>query len=146
MISTYLQSQKDWNDLLHCIAQAVLDELRNDVKNSPVYSLIADESTDVSTITQMIIFSLFIKNDRRKMSFLDLIESEGSTAVQLRNSLEGVILKHEFDPIRWVAACFDGCSSFQGEKAGAGKQLQDSFNDMIYIEHCNTHRFVFLVT
>lgn len=76
---TKYTSQRIIKDHVLCITKVIRNEIINDIKESPVYSIMIDETTDVSVTKQMIVYCKYICTTKVtvKSAFLGLIALKG---------------------------------------------------------------------
>ncbi|XP_068205374.1 protein FAM200C-like [Palaemon carinicauda] len=89
------------------------------VRSSPVYSLQLDESTDVASCSQLIVYVRYLDVDVMKEEYL--FSEPLATATRGKNIfkiLEAFLLKHELGWDALVGVCTDAAPSTAGGKSG----------------------------
>ncbi|CAF4094911.1 unnamed protein product, partial [Rotaria magnacalcarata] len=113
------------------------------------YSLMADESKDISGNAQLSIVIRVVsspadvlsnKNKKIQEYFLGFIRLQQFDAVTLSNEIVQFLNLHKIDLKKCIAMCFDGASVMSGCHAGVQTILRDNFMPKgIYI-HCFAHK------
>ncbi|KAK5647935.1 hypothetical protein RI129_002827 [Pyrocoelia pectoralis] len=131
--------------------------LKKMVENKSKLALLIDESTSVSKCTVLVVcIRAFIPNTNENGNnttfnseitcttfFLDLIELENTTSLNILNSLLSCLEKHGFtnDYLTQNLVCFasDGASNMIGKKSGVATLLSSKYPNII-VWHCSNHR------
>ncbi|KAA6394382.1 MAG: hypothetical protein EZS28_010089 [Streblomastix strix] len=109
-ISTFLQIIS--NIITRCFIQRI--------KCSIFWGAMVDESTDVSNVSQFIIYVRFIENKEITTLFLDIrpLGSGGQTALNLHQTFIGIAQNNEINLAFLAGICVDGAASMVGIKTG----------------------------
>lgn len=70
-------------EIVLAIGEATLEPIKEETQNSPVFSLLVDETTDVSIIKQMIVYGCYISNGETKTQFLGIVKLSDGRAVTI---------------------------------------------------------------
>ncbi|KAK3918357.1 Zinc finger protein 862, partial [Frankliniella fusca] len=99
------------------IAPGLLASLVEDINNTGAYSLIIDESTDISVVKLMAIMVKFFSKTANEMTteFLGVVEVYRATAEALFESLKEYLNKLQLPIQNIVGVGSDGASSFIGK-------------------------------
>ena len=101
---------------MHYCAQEILDIIRRDITKAKFFSILADETQDISTKAQLSICIRFVgENLEVNEAFLVLVELSRTDA----NSGEGN----------------DGCSTMSGEVSGVQKRIKTIYPPAWYNVH-----------
>ena len=126
------------------MAEVIETELLKKVHASPYFSILTDESTDISNTKKMVVYTRIIDPVSYVASthFLGNITVEGSSATA--EVLFGLIVKFLKDkelPVeKLVGFGSDGASVMVGRKSGVATRLKELSPHLINI-HCMAHRF-----
>ena len=120
-----------------------LFETRQDLQGSfraNVFSLLADETKDVSKVEQLAIVLRYVDISTASVyeRFLTHVPAECFTAQGLSSYILDTLRKHELEPNRIVSQGYDGASVMSGCCKGVQTQIREMAPHAIYI-HCNAH-------
>lgn len=74
-------------EIVLAMGEAVLEPIKEEIQSSPAFSLLIDETTDVSIIKQMIVYGRYISNGETKTKFLGIVELSDGRAVTIIDAL-----------------------------------------------------------
>ncbi len=66
-------------ELLQCLAQVIEEKTVADIQSSAYFSLMTDESTDVSVLKQLVLVGRYLTNGEVKTSFLHITDLANGT-------------------------------------------------------------------
>ncbi|KAK6179566.1 hypothetical protein SNE40_011894 [Patella caerulea] len=122
------------------MADAVLDDLVEKVKESDYFSLLIDESTDVAVDQNLIIYVRYLFKGNTKTDFLSIRKlSTGATADKLLDLLIDVVDTLGLNINKMSGIATDGAAVMVGSKSGIVTRLK-SLNPAILSTHCIAHR------
>ncbi|KAL4559834.1 hypothetical protein LXL04_031980 [Taraxacum kok-saghyz] len=135
---------KTQKDIVECFAQEVLLSIREDI-GEDVFSILVDESSDVSKKEQMAIVLRYV--DRLgyiKERFVAIVHVKDTSSMTLKNAILEVLtsLKLSFSRIRGQG--YDGASNMRGAFKGL-KALILQENDTAFYVHCFAHQLQLVV-
>ena len=130
------------NEILQCILEVYLNDLKFTLSNSPFCAVLADETTDISCISQFAITLRFIGAENKPVEkFYKFVDVNDRTASGLSN-----ILVNELNAIggpniseKLIAQTYDGAAVMSGSSNGVQALLKQSFPYAHYI-HCYAHQ------
>ena len=82
MIKSYRNTHSA-SEMLHCLATVHLDTLLQHVRNSPFFSIVIDESTDVAVNKQLIMYVRYIEPAGPVTSFATILQLEEGSALAI---------------------------------------------------------------
>jgi hypothetical protein len=135
-------SHESITDIMTCIAKRIRSQLLDAVHLSSFFSIMIDEATDVTNISQFITVIRFVGNDARPHNcFLDLrpLGLAGGTGEALEALLLTVFKEFGLDPKRFVGISTDGAAAMRGKEKGVVARLIAKF-PWLLSEHCYNHR------
>ncbi len=104
------------------------------------FSLNIDETTDVSTIKQLVLLTWCYDMDQMLMvdKYLTLLEVKNCTALGIYNSIETFFTQHRIPFDNLIGFASDNASVMMGGKGGVQKLLKEKFPSL-YIQGCICH-------
>ncbi|KAK3091876.1 hypothetical protein FSP39_023354 [Pinctada imbricata] len=128
-------------EMQNAMAKVVQDDLLDDIKNSAVYSIIADESTDVSTEKTLMLYVRYIKNGAPKVSFLEVVELAGDecNSENICNTILRVLEQRNLCVTNLSCITTDGASVMTGCRSGVTTLMKEKNCQLLSI-HCIAHR------
>ena len=127
------------NELIKIMGNQVLREILEPIKDAPFFSLMADETTDVSNKEQLVICLRWVsKNFEPKENYVGLYEIENIRAETIFNSLADILKRFGLQISQLRGQCYDMGASMAGSKTGVSKRVSDIEPRAIYT-HCYGH-------
>ena len=134
--------------MLILIADTIIQDLVDKIKQSDVYALLTDEVTDISNVCQLVSFIKMYDQDKSKAQTVfidcsDLLEHSPIaspdadaivTCITKRFEALGIEIK------KLKAFVSDGASVMIGSKGGVAQKLRDNFTKTMINIHCICHR------
>lgn len=121
----------------YLLENAIYDILHSDTGS---FSIQLDESTDVASYAQLMVFARFLKNGIFKEVFLFCIPLELTTkANDIFAVVDRFFKKHGLDWKMLAGCCTDGAPAMLGNKSGLKALIKKQNNETI-ITHCIIHR------
>jgi hypothetical protein len=119
----------------------VLEQILSEIRASPVFSFQLDESTDVSSCSQLLVFVKYIHLEDIKEEFLFCRALKTST----KNEDVMVMIRSFFETkeLQWenlCGVCTDGAPAMLGSRSGFQKKVKD-LAPQAKGSHCMIHRF-----
>ncbi|KAL3842529.1 hypothetical protein ACJMK2_020532 [Sinanodonta woodiana] len=111
------------------MAEHVEDAVYTNIKYSPVYSIMADESTDVSNRKHLVVSAKYI----------DVVTGELQTEFAKDVELPDDVIQTKLSLDNLVAFGSDGCNTMIGSKSGVATRLKELKPNIINIQ-CHNHR------
>ena len=103
--------------------------ITEEVKSAKFVAIQADETTDVSTQTQLVLVLRYMdSNHERFFEFLPVMDATSE-------SIASVLLDRE----KLIAQAHDGASVRRGEQAGVQQKVRAHFRNAHYV-HCYAHQ------
>ncbi|KAF2345157.1 protein of unknown function DUF4371 [Trinorchestia longiramus] len=121
------------NDIL---AQVVTDLISSQTK----FSLQLDESTDISSLSQLSVFVRYVKNDMKKEDFLFCRPLPTTTkAAEMKKLVDDFFRDNDLSWDMVSAVCSDGAPVMLGQKSGFSLLVKANAPHII-VTHCVLHR------
>lgn len=129
-------SKTNQNELLDCIYQVYIDEIRNELNNANFVSVQVDETTDVACRSQFVIILRYVKDSQPVERFLTFVDIHDRTTNGLAN-----VLKEELEPFnlnkKLIAQAYNGTAVMNGSRNEI--QMKEFYPHVHYI-HCYPHQ------
>ena len=109
------------------------------LKASPFYSIMADESTDVSSKEELSIFGRWIDNGKAVEHFLGIVRAKEVNAEGLAKYLLEFLQERNIPTKKLRGLGFDGGSTMSGVRSGLQVRMRAHVPAALYV-HCNCHR------
>ncbi|XP_040890423.1 zinc finger MYM-type protein 1-like isoform X2 [Toxotes jaculatrix] len=127
------------NEVLGCLADMVRTEITEEVKNSEVFSIIADETKDVKKKEQISIVLRYYYSGAIQESFLHFESTEKLDAAGLSEKIIQILENHGLEYKKnLVGQAYDGASVMSGKHSGVQARIRERAKYAFYI-HCTAH-------
>jgi hypothetical protein len=124
--ATYI-SKTTQNELIEICANFIRQKLIQEVKNAKFYTVIGDETADVSTVEQFTFCLRYVFEDKVHEKFIEFVPAEDRTGKGLAQLILDELNNLGLDPHFMVGQAYDGCSAMSGKFNG-----MISFNSLLY--------------
>lgn len=121
------------------IAATVDENLDNELSQAQYYSLLLDESTDVSTDHNLVMYVRYILDGEVQSRFLCLVDLPSGTADGIVETVLNVFTSRGLSLEKLCGIATDGASVMVGCRTGVTTQLKGK-NPFILSVHCIAHR------
>ncbi|KAH7306532.1 hypothetical protein KP509_22G017300 [Ceratopteris richardii] len=114
----------------------------SEIRSSPFYSLLIDESTDRSIKKHLIVYVLYLTNAGKgstKSAFVELLPMESGNAKDIFETLCKFIEENFVELEKLIAIVIDGASVMTGHKTGVVSRFQEILPRIMGV-HCIAHR------
>ena len=123
------------------IAQDVTVQVIQEIKGSPMFSFQLDETTDVSSCAQLLVFVRYINSGDFKEEFLFCSELDSTTkSVDVMKKMTTFFESTQLDWTNVCGVCTDGTPSMLGSQSGFQKQVKELAPEAKGT-HCFIHRY-----
>lgn len=128
------------NELLDCMLEVCRDVIIEEMKQADYVAIMADETTDVSEQTQLVLVFRYEKNGVPYERFWGFINPEGQNADAISTCILEVTNKLFGDkPHKIIAQTYDGASVMSGGTGGVQTKIKSCYPNAHYI-HCYAHQ------
>lgn len=140
----YLSPQVQ-NEMIDCLGEVIRSTLVSNVNQSKFISIMADETTDVSTIEQLSVCVRYLgmSSATNKVEvdevFLGFVPLPRTDAATISDLLINHLVKWGVDLERLRGMGFDGASVMSGVNAGVQARITARFPKAKYFTHCSSH-------
>lgn len=126
------------NELLGIIADFVRERILRNIRESDVFAVIMDETSDISKDEQVSLCVSYSFLGERKETFIGFFSTKSTTGEALYELLCKELKELNLDVSRIVAECFDGASNMREKNKGLSSRMKETSPMSIYI-HCYGH-------
>lgn len=128
------------NELIDCYAQIIQLKIVENIKKSGFYSILADETTDISQVEQFSLCFRYVDENTMKIKedFLTFIPVNDLTGVGLTKTIMDTIAKFGLDIHQMRGQGYDGAASMRGQFRGVQALIMQDYPKAIYT-HCVSH-------
>ena len=127
------------NEILALFSKFVLDRIITQIQASGPYSIIADETSDVSNLEQVSLYVRFVQEGKIHENFIGFLETPSTTGQSLFDLIKTVLESHSLDFMNLVGQGYDGASNMSSQKVGVSGLMQKVAPKAIYV-HCYGHQ------
>ena len=114
------------NEILKELALTILRDVVESIKAADFFSIMLDESGDVSNKEQTVFCVRWINEKLTPYEdFLGLYEMEKTDADSIVRIIKDSLLRFGFDKEKLRGQFYDGCSTMLEKKTGVSKQIKD---------------------
>ena len=126
-------------EFVMAISAVIKGKLWDRILQSPYVAVMIDESTDVSTSENLIVYIAYVYNGRAHVTYVGIVHAPAVDAESLHDQLKEYLEQHGLDLSKVMCFCSDGASVMTGSQNGVGVRLQRS-NPFMVLIHCIAHR------
>ncbi|XP_039783332.1 zinc finger MYM-type protein 1-like isoform X1 [Panicum virgatum] len=131
-------------DLTKACAEEVTSVIMDEIRGKK-FSVLIDESRDVSIKEQMAVILRFVNDEGKVMErFLGLQHVQSCTAIALKEALVRMLSSHNLSISMLRGQGYDGASNMRGEFNGVQKLIRDE-NPYAFYVHCFAHQLQLVV-
>jgi len=141
--ATYI-SKTTQNQLIEACGKEIQDVILNRIRNAKYYSVCFDETTDISTVSQLSLVFTYKHEKKRYEDFFEFIDVHESIWVEREGGMEPKITgkslgqlvlqklkENKMNLSNCVGIGTDGCSVMISEKVGAVKEIQSEATNAV---------------
>ena len=126
------------NEILHIIAEHVLDHILKDVRDSGKFSIIVDETSDISRQEQVAICLSYVTEGTKREAFIRFYLTESWESEVLFNLVKKTLDDCGLNAEDIVGKCFDGAANMSGANKGLATRMKECSPQSLYV-HCYAH-------
>uniref|UniRef100_A0A1X7V0P6 TTF-type domain-containing protein n=1 Tax=Amphimedon queenslandica TaxID=400682 RepID=A0A1X7V0P6_AMPQE len=127
------------NSMLSVLAESVLEYIISEVKSARYYTIIVDETKDVSKKEQLTLVLRYVLEGVVYERFVSYTYCEELNAAALTSYIYKALDSVHLDIQECVSQCYDGASVMSGAYSGVKARIQQDNPRAIYI-HCHAHQ------
>lgn len=128
------------NEIIEASAEVIKEKLVASINNNQFFSVLADETTDISCKEQLSICIRYMDTIKSevKESFIDFLHVTDLTGKGIAEKIIENLKESDLDPNNMVGQGYDGAAAMSGHLSGVQKLIQDKFPCASYF-HCANH-------
>lgn len=135
----HLTSHDIQNEMIDILAKSVLRKIVGDIQKNGIFSLIVDETRDISNREQVAICIRSVDSDLRpKEYFIGLYETSNTTGEVLSKLILDALQRLGLDITNLRGQCYDGAACMSGKYSGVQAKLLSLERRAIFV-HCKNH-------
>lgn len=125
------------------LAGMVRSDIKESLSKCSYFSLCLDESTDVTSYAQLVVFVRWVSRDCKVHEcFLDIFTmEEHTTGKDFFLAFREIAERSSLDLSKLASVCTDGCSSMVGKQKGLKARIKEWLGEGISFFHCIIHQF-----
>ena len=117
-----------------------VDELQvNRVRNTPFFSLMADECVDVANIDELSVYCRWVENGVPVEHFMEILPLKKTNVQSIYSVLLDWLKKKDLQCSKLIGMGFDGAATFGGKKSGVQASLKKHAPHSVFV-HCHCHK------
>lgn len=131
------------NEIISICGGVIKADIMKKVKEAAAYSVLADETADISGIEQLSIGIRYFDEETHEVQemFVGFIELKDLDldAKSIAHSIDEFLTKEDLNINKCVGLGFDGCSTMSGKDGGVQAILRKKYTKAHYF-HCSSHK------
>ena len=133
------QSPEIINEIIEIMAHTALRSLLADINSRPWFSLMADETRDISNREQLVVCLRWVSENYEVLEdMIGLVQLKNTTAECIYMSLKDCLLRLGISFEKCRGQAYDGASNFQGHVNSVAKRFLNDNSTAIPV-HCLGH-------
>ncbi|XP_028419289.1 zinc finger MYM-type protein 1-like [Dendronephthya gigantea] len=127
------------NELIELMCMKVLRELLAEIRDAECYSIIADETRDLSGAEQFSVSIRWVDSEYNiSEDLIGMVEVENTTAEVLTSVIKDTLLRCVLPLSQCRGQAYDGAANMAGCISGVAKRLQEDEPSALFV-HCLAH-------
>lgn len=129
------------NEIIGICGSVIKADIMKKVKEAAAYSVLADETADISGTEQLSIGMRYFDEETQEVQemFVGFIELKDLDAKSIAHSIDEFLTKEDLNINKCVGFGFDGCSTMSGKDGGVQAILRKKYTKALYF-HCSSHK------
>ncbi|XP_068762515.1 zinc finger MYM-type protein 1-like [Montipora capricornis] len=128
------------NELISCLGDEIRESVVKQIEKSKFYSVMADETTDESTKTQLSICVRYLTdNFEVEEAFLGFVDLHKTDAETISEVLIDNVQQWGSDSSKWRGQGYDGASTMSGHVSGVQARITSKLPKAKFFVHCRSH-------
>jgi hypothetical protein len=127
------------NGIISLLAESVLAKIKEELHIAQYYTIIADETKDVSKTEQLSLVLRYVLNGNTHERFISFTKCEELNATAIFTYIMRALQEIGVHISNCVSQCYDGAAVMAGHLSGVRKRVTDVNPAAIYI-HCHAHQ------
>ena len=127
------------NSLIYLLANKVRTMIKAELQSAQLYTVIADETKDVSKSEQLSLVLRYLYNGSTHERFISFTKCNELNSEAIFSYIIAGLREMDVDVSNCVSQCYDGASVMSGCNTGVRKRVTDVNEKAVYI-HCHAHQ------
>lgn len=129
------------NEIIGFCGDVIKADIIKKVKEAEAYSVLADETADISGIEQLSIGLRYFDDETNEVQemFVGFVELKALDAKSIAQTIDEFLTKEDLNPDKCVGLGFDGCSTMSGKDGGVQAILRRKYTKALFF-HCSSHK------
>lgn len=140
--ATYM-SHRIQNDIISIIGTVITNTILKRVKKANCFSILADETMDISGIEQLSICLRYVSYENSqpviREDFIGFVALDHLDAKSIADKIISSLQEWDLDLNKLIGQGYDGASTMAGHISGVQKRVRDIHKKAVFI-HCASHR------
>jgi len=133
-----LLSNRSQNDLITALGTYIRREIQREIQEAEMYSILLDETTDVSHKEQVSFVVRYLHQWQIKERFIEVCNIETTTGQELENTVVFLLQKNGLDLKNMYGQGYDGAANMSGMYKGLQARIRTLNEKALYV-HCKAH-------
>ena len=134
-------SPKTVTEMQEAICNVLTENLVSNINHSPVYSIMLDESTDITVEKKLSICVRYVnKKGKAETTFLCNVPLADGCAHTIVSTVSEQFEGLGIDLSKCTSLATDGAAVMMGKRSGVGVQMQSKYSPFCIQTHCIAHR------
>lgn len=125
-------------EFIEALGTWVEESILKRLQKAPMYSLMADECTDINIVEELSVFCRWEEDGVPVECFLEIIPLKRANAETIYSSLMECLKDKNLQVGRIVGLGFDGAATFSGKKTGVQARIKKHTPHALFV-HCHCH-------
>lgn len=133
-----LLSNRSQNDIIASLGTFIRREIQNEIKDAQIFSILLDETTDVSNKEQVSFVVCYVSDMEIKERFLQVCTVESTTGKELEKVVISLLQENGLDLKNIRGQGYDGAANMSGMYKGLQSRIRTLNEKALYV-HCQAH-------
>jgi hypothetical protein len=127
-------------EILKMLRNAVSDKILQQIRAAKYYSILIDETSDISRLEQVSICIRYVDDKFEiKEDFIGFYETTNTKSETLLSIIKDVLIRYQLDLNDMRGQCYDGANNMKGEISGLQTRIRELNPSALFV-HCTAHR------
>ena len=126
------------NQLIACIGQHILQKICDEVRSAELFSIMADETTDIARTEQFTLVIRYVHKSQIKEQFMGFSKVEDMTGLGVAEEIKKRLSELQLPIDSLVGQCYDGAIAMAGIRNGVQAKIRETHPMAVYV-HCAAH-------
>ena len=127
------------NDIILSVSEYMIQEIKKDIRQAGFVAIILDETTDITTKSQLSTVIRYVNNDSVEERFVSFTNvSDDRSASALAQHVFSILTEYDCEK-KLIAQTYDGAAVMAGEHRGLQVRVREKCPQAVFV-HCYAHR------